>query len=131
MNLYDSIVLKDILMRNNVTSAHTLERVIGYVISSSSLTISASSISKALKASNLSISVPTVYEYIKYCVQAHIIHKVERYDIRGKRALSFEEIVYASDLGLFRLKKSRTKDEFGLITETLVHNEFVARGYSI
>ena len=130
-NLYDSIVLKDIIMQSKVSSAHVLEKVVEYLLSTSSSTISGSSIVKALKADNVKVSEPTVYDYIRYCEDACIISKVERFDIRGKKILSFEQKVYAADLGLFQLKKNRVKGEYGALMETLVFNELVGRGYQV
>jgi len=130
-NLYDSIVLKDIIMQSKVSSAHVLSRVVEYLLSTSSSTVSGSSIAKALKADNVKVSEPTVYDYIRYCEEACIISKVERFDIRGKKVLAFEQKVYAADLGLFQLKKNRVKGEYGALMETLVHNELIGRGYQV
>ena len=38
-----------------------------------------------------------------------------RYDIRGKRILSYEEKTYVCDLGFFHIKKNRVKDEYNYI----------------
>lgn len=130
-NLYDSIVLKDIIMRNKISSVHALEKIVNYLIASSSLTLSGNTIAQALQDENQKTSLPTVYDYIRYITDACIVSKVERYDIRGKRALAFEEKCYVSDLGIFHLKKNRIKDEFGIIMKTLVYNELIARGYSV
>lgn len=73
----------------------------------------------------------TAYDYIEYIIDAGIIDKVERYDIRGKKILSFEEKLYVCDLGLFHLKKNRIKDEYSLKIETLIYNELISRGYHV
>lgn len=130
-NLYDSIVLKDIVLRNKIASPTALEKIIDYIVANSSLTVSAKSIASSLSDENQKISVPTVYDYIKYITDACIVDKVERYDIRGKKLLSFEEKFYVCDLGLFRLKKNRIKDEYNLIVETIVYNELISRGYKV
>lgn len=130
-NLYDSIVLKDIILRNKIASPDTLEKIIDYIVANSSLTVSAKSIAGALSDENRKTSVPTIYDYIKYITDACIVDKVERYDIRGKKLLSFEEKFYVCDLGLFRLKKNRIKDEYNLIVETIVYNELISRGYKV
>ena len=130
-NLYDSIVLKDIIMQSKVSSPHILAKVVEYLLSTSSSIVSGSSIVNALKADNVKVSEPTVYDYIRYCEDACIISKVARFDIRGKKILSFEQKVYAADLGLFQLKKNRVKGEYGTLIETLVHNELVGRGYQV
>lgn len=93
-NIYDSVVLKDVVMRNKIASVTALDRVLEYVIANSSLTISGNTIASSLKADDINVSVPTVYDYLKYISDACICDKVPRYDIRGKKVLSFEEKIY-------------------------------------
>lgn len=130
-NIYDSVVLKDIIMRNKVTSTNALEKVLDYVIANSSITISGNKIATALTDSYQKVSAPTVYDYIRYFEEACICDKVARYDIRGKKVLSFEEKTYVCDLGFFHIKKNRIKDEFNYIVETICYNELIARGYKV
>jgi hypothetical protein len=130
-NIYDSVVLKDIVMRNKVASPNILEKVLNYVIANTSTTVSGNSIASALTDKNQSVSAPTVYDYLKYIEEACICDKVPRYDIRGKKALAFEEKVYVCDLGFFHLKKNRVKDEYSYLVETICYNELVARGYHV
>lgn len=128
---YDSIVLKDIIMRNRVASPHALERVLDYVIANSSATISGNTIAKSLSDQVQQVSAPTVYDYLKYINEACVCDLVPRYDIRGKMMLSFMEKVYVCDLGFFTLRKNRVKDELGYLFETLCYNELIARGYEV
>lgn len=130
-NIYDSVVLKDIIMRNKVASPTMLEKVLNYVITNSSTTVSGNSIAATLTDKNQSVSAPTVYDYLRYIEEACICDKVPRYDIRGKKALAFEEKVYVSDLGFFHLKNNRVKDEFSYLVETICYNELIARGYKV
>ena len=130
-NIYDSVVLKDVVMRNKIASVTALDRVLEYVIANSSLTISGNTIASSLKADDINVSVPTVYDYLKYISDACICDKVPRYDIRGKKVLSFEEKNYVCDLGFFHLKKNRSKEEYGHIVETICYNELISRGYQV
>ena len=130
-NIYDSVVLKDVVMRNKIASVTALDRVLEYVIANSSLTISGNTIATSLKADDINVSVPTVYDYLKYISDACICDKVPRYDIRGKKVLSFEEKIYVCDLGFFHLKKNRSKEEYGHIVETICYNELISRGYQV
>ena len=130
-NIYDSVVLKDIIMRNKVASPVVLEKVLEYLIANSSLTLSGSKIAGALAEENHKVSVPTVYDYIRYITEACICDKIPRYDIRGKKILSFEEKAYVCDLGFFHMKKNRVKDEYNYIVETICYNELIARGYQV
>ncbi|MDD4017871.1 MAG: ATP-binding protein, partial [Kiritimatiellae bacterium] len=124
-NIYDSVVLKDIIMRNKVASPTMLEKVLYYVIANSSTTVSGNSIAATLTDKIQSVSAPTVYDYLRYIEEACICDKVPRYDIRGKKALAFEEKVYVSDLGFFHLKKNRVKDEYRYLVETICYNELI------
>ena len=130
-NIYDSVVLKDVVMRNKIASVTALDRILEYIVSNSALTISGNTIAASLKADDINVSVPTVYDYLKYISDAYICDKVSRYDIRGKRVLSFEEKTYVCDLGFFHLKKNRVKEEYGHIVETICYNELISRGYQV
>jgi predicted AAA+ superfamily ATPase len=130
-NLYDSIVLKDIIMRNKVASPLALEKVLDYVIANTSTTFSGNTVATSLSDRIQSVSAPTVYDYVRYIEDACICDRVPRYDIRGKKVLAFEEKIFVCDLGLFHLKKNRVKDEYNYIVETLCYNELAARGYNV
>ncbi len=130
-NIYDSVVLKDVVMRNKIASVTALDRILEYIVANSALTISGNTIAASLKADDINVSVPTVYDYFKYISDAYICDKVSRYDIRGKRVLSFEEKTYVCDLGFFHLKKNRVKEEYGHIVETICYNELISRGYQV
>lgn len=130
-NIYDSVVLKDIVMRNDIRSSNVLDKVLEYLVANSSTTISGNAISAFLSNDGHKVSAPKVYDYIKYIVDACICNKVSRYDIRGRKILSFEEKIYVCDMGFFHIKKNRVKDEYNYILETICYNELIARGYKV
>lgn len=130
-NIYGTIVLKDILNRTNSSNVGSLEKVIDFLISNSAKSISGTNISKVLNSNGYKVSTPSVYDYIDKIVNACIIDKVQRYDINGKKKLSFEEKVYVKDLGFFSLKKDRGSKEYGALIETVIYNELIARGYKV
>lgn len=130
-NIYDSVVLKDIVMRNKVASPVALEKVLEYVVANSSTTISGNAIAAALSDEKQTVSAPTIYDYLKYISDACICDKVSRYDIRGKKVLAYEEKTYVCDLGFFHIKKNRVKDEYNYIVETICYNELISRGYQV
>lgn len=130
-NIYDSVVLKDIVMRNRIASPAALDKILEYVVANSSTTISGNAIASALSDENQVVSAPTVYDYLKYIGEACVCDKVSRYDIRGKKVLAYEEKTYVCDLGFFHIKKNRVKDEYNYIVETICYNELIARGYKV
>lgn len=130
-NIYDSAVLKDIIMRNKIASPIILEKILEYLVANSSITVSGNKIVSTFEESGHKVSLPTVYDYIRYIVDACICDKVSRYDIRGKKVLAFEEKSYVCDLGFFHIRKNRVKDEFNYLVETICYNELIARGYHV
>ena len=130
-NLYDSIVYKDIIRASRYHSAVIVETILNYLIAHSSTTVSAKNIVAALRKDGVEITIPTLYEYLRRFRESGLLQMIPRYDIRGKRMLSFQEKVYACDLGLFSMYKNRVKDELSYSTETIVFNELVSRSYRV
>lgn len=130
-NIYDSVVLKDIVMRNKIASPVVLERILDYVVANSSTTVSGNGIANIISEDIQKVTAPTVYDYLRYIAEACICDKVSRYDIRGKKILAYEEKTYVCDLGFFHIKKNRVKDEYNYIVETICYNELIARGYQV
>jgi predicted AAA+ superfamily ATPase len=130
-NLYNSIVLRDIIMRSKINSPATLENILDYLIANSSTAVSGNNVAAVLTDANRKVSSPTVYDYIRAITEACIVNKVSRYDIRGKKALAYDEKIYVCDLGFFHLKKNRVKDEFAYIVETAICNELLSRGHRV
>ena len=130
-NIYDAVVLKDIVMRNKINSPLVLEKVLDYIVGNSSLTVSGNSIASTLSSNGHKVSAPVVYDYLRCIVDACVCDKVSRYDIRAKKALAFEEKYYVCDLGFLHLKKNRIKDEYNYIIETICYNELISRGYKV
>ena len=130
-NIYDAVVLKDIVMRNKINSPLVLEKVLDYIVGNSSLTVSGNAIAGTLSSNGHKVSAPVVYDYLRCIVDACVCDKVSRYDIRGKKALAFEEKYYVCDLGFLHLKKNRIKDEYNYIIETICYNELISRGYKV
>ncbi len=130
-NLYDSIVYQDVIRKNRYHSAITIETILNYLVANSSTTISPKKIVSELKKEGIEITIPTLYEYLNTFQESGLVQLIPRYDIRGKRMLSFQEKSYACDLGLFSILKNRIKDELSYITETLVFNELVSRAYTV
>ncbi len=130
-NLYDSIVLKDIILRNDIKSPVILEKILTYVIANTSTLFSGNRIAGVLTSQALKVSAPVVNAYLKSIVDACVVDQVERYDIRGSKVLAYEAKLYVCDLGFFHLKKNRVKDEYNFVVETIIYNELVARGYHV
>ena len=130
-DLYTSIVLRDIMDRNNVAKGEPLQNVLNYLIANSSNFISGKKIADTLTSNNQSISATKVYEYLRFIQDAFIVSLVDQYDISGKTPLKYEKKGFVCDLGLFHAKKNPSKNEFSQLAETVVYNELISRGLRV
>lgn len=130
-DLYTSIVLRDIMDRNNVAKGEPLQNVLNYLIANSSNFISGKKIADTLTSNNQSISATKVYEYLRFIQDAFIVSLVDQYDISGKTPLKYEKKGFVCDLGLFHAKKNPSKNEFSHIAETVVYNELISRSLRV
>lgn len=130
-DIYDSIILKDIVTRNNIRDVKQFQRILLYFISNIGNTFSSSTIIKYLKSENRKISSETIYNYIEYCRSACLLHLVSRQDIVGKKILQFQEKIYLTDHGIREAIYGNNTRDIGQILENIVYIELLRRGYKV
>lgn len=130
-DLYNTVILKDIVERNSIKDVNLLNRVIQFMMENVGGVISANSITKFLKSDNVTTSVDTILNYIEYINNSMIASKASRYNIRGKSVMTLLEKYYLVDLGLLQLKSSPVEKKVGGRLENIVYNELIARGYDV
>lgn len=131
-DLYDSIVVKDIISRYNIKDIELLNRIAEYIVTTPSQNFSAESLSKYfLGTDKREVSKVTLYNYLEYMNKAFLINKADRYDVRGKRILNGKYKYYLTDLGLGQVKNSGKRPQLGAYLENIVYNELLSRGYDV
>ncbi len=84
-DIIDSIVLRDIVTRYGIRNIDFFRRLLRYMADHIGDLFSAHSISKYLKSQKMNLTPQVILNYLSYAQNAYIIHKVQRYDILGKR----------------------------------------------
>jgi predicted AAA+ superfamily ATPase len=130
-DLYNSIVLKDVVKRNNIRDVDLLERIITYVLANVGQTFSASSISKYFKNEQRKVSTDTVLNYIRACEEAYLFYKLKRRDIKGKKILEVSEKYFVADHGLREAVCGRYREDIGSVLENIICLELLRRGYEV
>lgn len=130
-DLYNSVVLKDIVKRNNVRDVDLLERIIAYITANIGTPFSATSITKFFKSEGRTVSTETVLNYIKYCVDAYLFYRVKRQDLQGKQILASNEKYYIADHGIREAVFGGNMRDMNLILENIVYMELLRRGYKV
>lgn len=130
-DLYNSIVLNDIIAVNKVADVALLNRIIEYVAATPAQTFSVKSIANYFESQSVKISTQTLYNYLGYVTDAMFVSRAKQYDIRGKRTLLRNDKLYLEDLGFSTLVNTGMRIEIGALLENIVHNELVSRGYQV
>lgn len=130
-DIYDSIIIKDIVKRFNIKDIDLLNRIVTYVLTTPSQTFSPESLKKYFESESRGVSLETLYNYLDYITRANLINKVERYDVRGKRILTGKYKYYLTDLGFTNILSEGKKEQIGAYLENIVYNELIARGYNV
>ncbi len=131
-DVYDSIVVKDIITRFGIKDLDLFNRIVEYIVTTPSQNFSAESLSNYFaNKDNREVSKVTLYNYLEYMSKAMLINKADRYDIRGKRILNGKYKYYLTDLGLGQVKNIGKRQQLGAYLENIVYNELISRGYDV
>ena len=128
--IYNTILLKDVVSRNNVKDTLILESIVKFLFDNIGQIVSTNKISATLNSNNRKNSVNTIENYLSYLLDSYLIYKVSRYDIRGKEYLKTGDKYYVCDLGLRNYLLGGIKD-LGSILENVIFLELKRKGYQI
>jgi predicted AAA+ superfamily ATPase len=130
-DLYNSVVLKDVVKRNKIREVDLLERIIAYIAANVGTTFSGTSIARYFKSENRAVSPETILNYIKACEDAYLFYRVKRQDLQGKKILSSNEKYYIADHGIREAVFGGNRRDINLILENIVYMEMLRRGYNV
>jgi len=130
-DVFDSVILKDVIKRNKIRDIDLLERVIQFVVANVGNTFSATSISRFLKSENRTVAPETILNHIKVCEEAFLFNKVLREDIIGKKILQVNEKYFITDHGIREAIYGNNERDINLVLENIVFLEMLRRGYKI
>lgn len=130
-DIYNSVVLTDVVKRNKIRDIDLLGRIVAYVIGNVGTTFSANSIVKFLKSEHRAVAADTVMKYIKYCTNAYFFYQVKRQDLQGKQILATNEKYYMADHGIREAVFGGNMKDINLILENIVFMESLRRGYAV
>ena len=129
--IYNTIIIKDIVERKKIQDISQLQSVIKFMFDIVGNLYSSTKIANTMTSAGKNISVPTVESYLESLVEAFVLYKASRYDVKGKQHLTTGAKYYLSDIGLrYYLLGSKRVDD-GAILENIVYLELIRRGYGV
>lgn len=132
-DLFENTYIKDILERHDVRNEDEVLSTLLNILSSSvgSLTNPTNIANIFLTIEKLKISPNSITKYMEYFIDAYILHKAERFDIKRRKYIGSQSKFYFADVGLRNARLNFRQTEENHIMENIIYNELIVRGFDV
>lgn len=132
LDVYHTVLLKDVIMRNKIRNVPFLENLVRFLADNTGKMISANSIAKYMKSQGDNITSTAIINYTKYLCDAYLIHRVNRYDIHGKKLFESNDKFYFEDNGLRNTLAGGSREgDIEKVIENIVYNHLIRLGFEV
>lgn len=126
------IVDKDIRSRNKIRNIDTFNRVMTYVINNYGAPTSLTSLHGYFtKTEHIAVERRTIASYIQMLVDAKVLYKCERFDLKSRKSLRGEEKYYLADPGIYFARNVDVRLNYGPSLENALYIYLRSRGYKL
>ena len=122
---------KDIRKRVKIRNVSVFNIVQRYIINNFGSTTSLTNILEDLHKAGSDITRETLNRYIQVLIDAKIIHKCERFDLKSRRSISGEQKYYLSDLGFYFATNTDNRINYGPVLENITYIYAKSKGYDV
>ena len=132
-DIYNTIVKKDIIDRNNIKDTALLENIIKYLANNIGSSVSSSKISDYLNSNKIveKSNHQTVDNYLNMLEKSFIMYKTDRTDIKSKALLKTLGKYYIADSGIRNIILGFRNINEGHLLENVVYLELLRRGFKV
>lgn len=130
-NIYNTILLKDVVARFKVRNVSFLENLVLFLADNMGSIVSAKKISDYLKSQKINISTQVVIDYIGHLEASFLIFKVKRTGIEGKKIFEIGEKYFFEDVGIRNAIVGYKTNDIHKILENIVYLHLRMAGYSV
>lgn len=130
IDIYNSIVVKDIVDRYSVKDVALFNKMIHYILLNLDSPFSVNNMAKYFETYDRKVSLDTMYNYLEYIGNTAMFNKIERYNINSDKILAGKYKYYVSDFSFINLiDKEQDIEKYKL--ENIVCNELLYREYDV
>jgi predicted AAA+ superfamily ATPase len=129
--VYNTVLLKDIVARKKITDVELLESVTRFLFDNIGNIVSSNKIADSLTSYGRKTTSVTVENYVSALMDAYVLYKAPRYDVKGKQHLKSLEKYYVADISLRHLVLGNRNRDIGRILENIVYLELKRRSYTV
>ena len=131
-NLFNNTYINDIVERNNIQKNEILESLINILASSVGSLNNPLKLEKTFKSKGFkNVTAKTINTYIDYLIDAFMINKALRYDVKGKKYINTPSKYYFIDVGLRNVRLNFRQQEDNHLMENIIYNELLVRGFNV
>ena len=130
-SLYNTIILKDVISRHNIRNVRLFEDIVKFIFNNLGQVFSSNSISKYLKNQKKNVGLDTIQNYLSHLEASFMIHKVQRYDLKGKKVLELFEKYYLGDIALKNALWGYKDEDIAGLLENIIFLKLKQDGYHV
>jgi predicted AAA+ superfamily ATPase len=131
-NVNSTILLKDVVARENIRNVSFLENLTAYLADNTGSLLSAFNISKYLKSQHQQIPTQTILNYLRALTNAYYVHKLQRAEVKGLKIFEIGEKYFFEDLGLRNaLRRFDFRSDVHKVMENVVYLHLLRNGYRV
>lgn len=131
-NIFANVYIKDVVERNRIQNADEIGTLVDILASAIGAPTNPTKISNTFKTERgINYSNKTISNHIDYLIEAFLVSKANRYDIKGRKYVGANLKYYFTDVGLRNARLNFRQQEPTHIMENIVYNELLMRGYNV
>ncbi len=130
-SLRDTIILRDIVNRKSIKDIVLLEDILRFLISNIGNMTSLPSLVKYFKNEQKKTNYETLSTYVSYLCETFIVHRVDRFQIKGKQSVGGVRKYYLNDLSFKNYLLGFFPDDLGYNLENFVYLQLKSLGYKV
>lgn len=131
-NLFRETYIKDIKNRHNLRADMEMDNLVDILASSIGSLTNPATIANTFKSLyHSSVDAKTVKTYIDHLINAFILERAKRFDVKGRRYIDTPYKYYLVDTGLRNARLGFSLNDPGHLMENIIYNELRMRGFDV
>lgn len=130
-SLLENTYVRDVVERNGLKGNTVMDTLVDLLASSVGSLTNPTKLAKTFVSNRIETTDITLSNYIDYLIDAFLISKAQRYDIKGKKYINSPFKYYFTDVGLRNCRLNYRQQEQTHIMENVIYNELIIRGYNV
>jgi len=139
-DIYNSVILKDILNRSNIKNNKLLIKTMQYMITNTGQSFSSTKIINYIDRNNKDLlddkkrrkpSSNTIINYVQHAQDAYLLYEAKNENLVGKEIFKNLEKYYVVDPGFYYIFKDEERRSLGALLESIIYIELLRRNYEV